>query len=207
MPIAEIIAEIDEYLSRLRSARELLLDRMTESPQKRVPPRRAKVANRQARPYSSSRRRADESKSQSNHPIAHLKRGMKRADAGVAVPSDPAPGAVGQHGSLSEKAALAEPERAMEKPIAVTRVPARKRSSSIKSVRPRTTKPESGTRPDAPKPAIALAGPVNTKIVVVSAEQMQRERERAAVHSEVRRPRRVSSGLSGRLAFEALFQD
>jgi hypothetical protein len=35
---------------------------------------------------------------------------------------------------------------------------------------------------------------------------MRREREQAA-HSEVRRPRKVTSGLSGRRAFEALFPD
>jgi hypothetical protein len=56
------------------------------------------------------------------------------------------------------------------------------------------------------KPAIALGGPVHSRIVVVSAEQAQRELERAA-QSEVRRPRVPATGLTGKLAFEALFND
>jgi hypothetical protein len=56
------------------------------------------------------------------------------------------------------------------------------------------------------KPAIALAGLVHSKIVVVSAEQAQREWERAA-QSEVRRPRVPATGLTGKRAFEALFND
>jgi hypothetical protein len=47
---------------------------------------------------------------------------------------------------------------------------------------------------------------MSSKVVVVSAEQVQREREQAA-HPTIRRPRTPSSGLSGRLAFEALFKD
>jgi hypothetical protein len=63
----------------------------------------------------------------------------------------------------------------------------------------------SGKKPVAIKPAIALAGPMNTKVVVVSAEQARKEREQAAVPA-IPRPRRSLSGLSGRLAFEALFE-
>lgn len=54
------------------------------------------------------------------------------------------------------------------------------------------------------KPAIALAGRFSSKIVVVSAEQAQRERERAA-QSVVQRPHLRAIGLTGRAAFEALF--
>jgi hypothetical protein len=44
MPTTEIINEIDAYLSRLRQARELLLDQRTEAAPKRVPRRKRKVA-------------------------------------------------------------------------------------------------------------------------------------------------------------------
>jgi hypothetical protein len=60
--------------------------------------------------------------------------------------------------------------------------------------------------PEPAKPAIALAGPTNARIVVVSADQVQRERAQAAQPVE-RRPRKAASGLSGKLAFEALFTD
>jgi hypothetical protein len=62
------------------------------------------------------------------------------------------------------------------------------------------------TNPEKIKPASALAGPVYSRVVVVSAEEVKRERDRA-VHSEVRRHRLPATGLSGRLAFEALFKD
>jgi len=60
-------------------------------------------------------------------------------------------------------------------------------------------------KPDAAKPAIALAGPAGARIVVVSAEQVRREREKAA-QAKVERPRVLGTGLTGRLAFEALFK-
>jgi hypothetical protein len=71
-------------------------------------------------------------------------------------------------------------------------------------MRPRTPKPAAPT-PDPAKAAIALAGPVNSKIVVVPAEQVRRERERVA-HPQVRQPRAPAFGLTGKLAFEALFK-
>ena len=76
----------------------------------------------------------------------------------------------------------------------------------MRPARRQTTRPRTLNEFDSLKPAIALAGRVNTKIVVVSAEQLQRERERAAP-PEVRRPRVPAAGLSGRRAFDALFSD
>jgi hypothetical protein len=72
-------------------------------------------------------------------------------------------------------------------------------------MRHRTPKSNPGTKPDGPKPAIALASPAGAKIVVVPAEQVRRERDQAA-QPEVRRPRVPASGRTGRLAFEALFK-
>lgn len=60
---------------------------------------------------------------------------------------------------------------------------------------------------EAGKPAIALSSSMN-RIVVVAPEQLQRERDRGqTVAAAVQRPRVPSTGLTGRLAFEALFKD
>jgi hypothetical protein len=101
---------------------------------------------------------------------------------------------------------IAEPKRTIEGTVLITRLPATRAVRSFKSVRHRTAKPALGNEPNANKPAIALAGPMNAKIVVISAEQIQREREKAA-HPAIRRPRLPASGLSGRRAFEALFRN
>lgn len=198
MPIAEIVKEIDAYLSRLIQARELLVDLMTESSQKRLPRRKKNVLVRQAETTISSRRRSAKNKSLSNHLVAHRNQ--------VSVPGDATartPGATPDQALHMEQSAIVQPKRALEQSMVITRLPASRRSS-IRSVRHRPAKPAVATKPDAIKPAIALAGPMSAKIVVVSAEQVQRERERAA-HPEVRRPQVRTSGLSGRRAFEALF--
>jgi hypothetical protein len=201
MPIAEIINEIDAYLSRLLQARELLLDRMTEAPQKRVPRRKRTVIVRQVAPGSSSGRRTDENKPRSNHPVAHLKEVAKCIDTSPQIPRTVVHGA-----SDSEKPAMIEPERAIPQSVVVRRLPAKEPRTSIRSLRYRTGKPVLGTQLNKIKPPIALAGSMSSRVVVVSAEQVQREREQAA-QPAIRRPRTLSSGLSGRMAFEALFKD
>jgi hypothetical protein len=201
MPIAEIINEIDAYLSRLRQARELLLDQIAEPPQKRVPRRKRSVIVRQTDPGFSGRRRADENKSPSNHAAAHLNEVAKRIDASAQIPR-----AVIDSALDSEMPAMIEPERATPQSVVVRRLPAKEPRSSIRSLRYRTGKSALSTQLNKIKPPIALAGPMSSKVVVVSAEQVQREREQAA-QPAIRRPRTPSSGLSGRLAFEALFKD
>jgi hypothetical protein len=201
MPIAEIINEIDAYLSRLRQARELLLDPITEAPQKRVPRRKRKVIVRQTDPGFSGRRRTDENKSPSNHAVAHLKEVAKRIDASAQISR-----AVVDSALDSEKPAMIEPERAIPQSVVIRRLPAKEPRSSIRSLRNRTGKSALSTQLNKIKPPIALAGSMSSKVVVVSAEQVQREREQAAPPT-IRRPRTPSSGLSGRLAFEALFKD
>jgi hypothetical protein len=204
MPITEAIAYIDAYLSRLRQAREILSDGRTESPQKWIPPRNGKLSNKQAGSNAFNRRRTPKNKSRTNDPGAHLNRVMKRIDTG-AQPHVPVPELEGIHTPSFEQRALAQPESTIRQSVIVTRVPTRRQSSSIRSVRPRGAKPDLGITPEVIKPAIALAG-LRTNVVVVSAGQIEREREQAA-HSEVRRPRTPTSGLSGRRAFEALFPD
>ena len=201
MPIAEIINEIDAYLSRLRQARELLLGRGTEAPQNGVHPRKTKATVRRPGTASSIRRRGNENKSPSNPPVAHLKTVRSPVDARLQVPS-----AVAAHPSHSERAKITEPKPTIAESIAITRLPARRRLSPVRSVHPRIAEPSLGNTRVTVKPAIALAGPMNSKIVVVSAEQAQKEREQAARPANPR-PRRPASGLTGRSAFEALFEE
>ena len=61
------------------------------------------------------------------------------------------------------------------------------------------------TASESAKPANALGGSVPFRVVVVSAEEAQKTRDRA-MPSAVMQPRKPASGLSGRLAFEALFK-
>ena len=200
MPSHDIIDEIDAYLSRLRQARELLLDRKTEASQKRPPRRKRRITPRQTDQASSRRHRAGKNKARSNHPVAHLKKSTERVDVSAKVPSP-----VAQQVGHSEHPAITEPERTIPRGVVIKRLPSKGSRTPVRSVRHRTPKSNPGATPDAPKPAIALAGPRDAKIVVVPPEQVRRERERAT-HPEVRRPRVPASGLTGRLAFEALFK-
>jgi hypothetical protein len=77
---------------------------------------------------------------------------------------------------------------------------------STRTVRPSSTKRALGTTSEYFKPAIALACPVHSKIVVVSAQQVQREQERLA-QSKVRHPPVPAIRPAGKAAFEALFND
>jgi hypothetical protein len=198
-PITEIIHELDAYLSCLRQARELLLDRRAEAPPKKVHRRKRKVPPGQADPAPSGRRRAVKNKSRSNPPVAHLKKQSEHIEISALTPSSIT------HHATPEQRVMTTLQRVIPQSVVVKGIPSKGLRTSIRSVRLRTSKSNPGTKPDAAKPAIALAGPAGAKIVVVPAEQLRRERERAA-HPEVRRPRVPASGLTGRLAFEALFK-
>ena len=201
MPIAEIIHEIDAYLSRLREARELLSGRMTKAP-KAIPSRRNKKALvKRADPVSSITRRPGGNKTPSDRPVAHQK-GQKRLGDPARRVSRP----LSLQTTNTEQSAKVKPERAIPQSVAITRLPASRRIRSFRSVGHRTAKRTSRINPEPVQPAVAIAGRTNTRIVVVSADQVQRERAQAA-QPVLRRPRIASSGLSGRLAFEALFAD
>jgi hypothetical protein len=206
MPIPEIINEIDAYLSRLRQARELLLEPGTEEPLKRLPRRKRKLQLKPVETAFSSRRRTEKVKSRSSHPVVHPKRKKEHGGASAQVPNGVLQQASHDRASHTEQSAIVEPARTIEQSVLVTKLPASRRSSSIRSVRNRTAKPVAGMKPDATKPAIALAGLTNTKIVVVPVAQLQQERERATrPHVQPQRP--FASGLSGKRAFDALFKD
>ena len=199
MPIVEIINEIDAYLSRLRQARELLSGHVPEAGQKSQPRRNRTILVKPADTAFSSTPRTKENKPRSNPSIAHQNSQKQRGEPDVQVSSDALPQATD-----TEHSVIARPERTIPEGIVIKRIPVRRRIGSVRSMGLRTAKPVVTSRPDAIKPAIALAGPPNTKIVVVSAEQVQRQREQTA-HPPVLRPRMPAAGLSGRTAFEALF--
>ena len=201
MQIAEIIDEIDAFLSRLRQARELLSGYVTEAQEKSPPRRKRKVLVRQVETAFSSRRPAEKYTSRSTPSVAHRKRKKERGEPAAQVSS-----AVPSQASPTEQPAIVGPEPAVPQGVVITRLPVRRQIGSIRSMRHRTAKSAVSTKLDSTKPAIALAGPLNTKIVVVSAEQVLREREQTA-RPAVLRPRTAAVGLTGRKAFEALFSN
>jgi hypothetical protein len=202
MPIAEIIHEIDAYLLRLRQARELLSGRIREVPQKKLPRRKKKVGVTRTDPTPSTKRQASEKNSRSNRPVAH-----RKEEKGLGDPAAWVSSALPLSRTASTKqSTIVQLEPTIPQTLAITRLPASRRMSSVRSFRDRNAKGALRSSPEPGKPATALSGSTNARIVVVSAEQVQREREQAA-QPVARRPRIPASRLSGRLAFEALFAD
>jgi len=200
-PIAEIIFEIDAYLTRLRQARELLSGGRKEPSPNKAHRRKEKILARQTSPVIPNRSRSEKGKPPSPHRVTHLKKTRAQVDGSSPLPI-PAP----LDFSHAEQQPIASVEPTREPSVVVTRFPAKRGLNSIRSERHRPAKPAAATKPYAIKPAIALAGPIHTKVVVVSAEQARQQREQASPPA-VQRPRIPSSGLSGRRAFEALFKN
>jgi hypothetical protein len=200
MHIAEIIHEIDAYLSRLRQARELLSGRTTKVPQGKLPLLKKKPSVKRADPASSAPRWVGRNKTRSNRPVEHQKE-QKRLSGPVSQVSD----AILLQTANTEQLARVEPERIIPQDVVITRLPASRRNRSFRPVG-RPAQRASRTNPGPVQPAIALAGYTNPRIVVVSADQVRRERAQA-VQPVLQSLRTVSSGLSGRRAFEALFAD
>jgi len=202
MTIAEIINEIDAYLLCLRHARDLLLAPMTEARRERESRRKTAVkASKPGRPLS-SKPRIRENKSRFDPMVAPATTPRQNVD-----PDSQVRGSVGPQAAVPEQPPVAVTAQKPQQDVTIERLPSSYRQrSSTRTVRRPVTKRALGTILENSKPAIALANPAHSKIVVVSAEQAQRERERAA-KSESRRPRLPATGLTGKLAFEALFND
>ena len=201
MTVAEIINEIDAYLLCLRHARDLLLAPMTEARRERESRRKTAVkASKPGRPLS-SKPRIRENKSRFDPMVAPATTPRQNVD-----PDSQVRGSVGPQAAVPEQPPVAVTAQKPQQDVPIERLPSSDRQmSSTRTARRRVTKRAFGTILET-KPAIALAGPVHSRILVVSAEQAQRERERAA-KSESRRPRVPATGLTGKLAFEALFND
>lgn len=200
MSIAEIINEIDVYLARLRNARDLLKAPVKEVRRKSEPRRKRSIRAKKTDRSVSSKPRVRENESRLDRMVPPVTPSRQRVDSLSRV-----------RGSVAPKAAASEPPVVVpvqkQQDIRIERLPAPNRQiRSTRTERRPVTKRASGATLEYPKPAIALAGPAHSKIVVVSAEQAQREREQAA-QSSVRRPRAPRTGLTGKAAFEALFDD
>jgi len=202
MNIAEILNEIDAYLLCLRQARELLLAPITEARRERESRRKRVVRVSKTGQPLPSKPRIRENKSRFGRIVAPAPTPTQQLDSVSRVR-----GSVGPQAAVPEQIPVAVTAPKPQQDVRIERLAAsNQRMSSTRTVRRPATKRAFGTILEKSKPAIALAGPVHSKIVVVSAEQAQRERERAA-QSEVRRPRPPATGLTGKLAFEALFND
>lgn len=190
MAIVDILNEIDAYLLRLRHARALLAPTKDALPK---PTRQAKSKANVSKPASTvvSKPPFRENKPQSKTRVA----------------STPQVPAFVSHQADSERLAVVPAEPTPQQILNVNVVPIRKVRASLRGARRIPVKAARGPEINKLKPAIALSGPLN-RIVVVSPEQVQQQRDRDRVaNSEVPRPRLPSSGLTGKLAFEALFKD
>jgi hypothetical protein len=205
MPMLDIINQIDAYLSSLGLARELLSKSLAGPQRKGVVKKRKKA--KKTGPVVSTKSRV---RTTSRAKILTAPRtGAKTRKASVAnIPGSPAP-QVEALAPLPMAISRTVPESLRLPNVDRVRLPYRGPRSAIRPSHTRNSKasePTPRASLGSAKPAIALAGPVNSKIVVVSAEQARRDRERA-VPSEIQPRSILGSGLTGRPAFEALFRD
>lgn len=200
MSIAAIIHEIDEYLLLLGRARTVLAGSFKETGSTSAAKRINHVRGRKKANLPSAK------KSFNRKPRS------SRIDTGSSPePSRPSPSVPptstdqpsdtksSQRSSPEVMLGVVAPSDAI---LATSPTPPKKRR---KTTGARAASPRKLRAPST-KPAIALAGPMNAKIVVVSAAQAQREREEAT-RPLPQKPRVPATGLSGRRAFEALFGD
>jgi len=202
MNFAEILNEIDAYLLCLRQARELLLAPITEARRERESSRKRVVRVSKTGQPLPSKPRIRENKSRFGRIFAPATTPTQQLDSVSLVR-----GSVGPQAAVPEQIAVAVMAPKPQQDGRIERLPAsNQRMSSTRTVRRPATKRAFATILEKSKPAIALAGPIHSKIVVVSAEQVQREREKVA-QAMVQRPRVPAIGLTGQAAFEALFND
>ena len=211
MPIADILNKIDAYLSSLRQARELLSAPIKEVPQERASRRKSKLNIVKRVVAASSRPRVQKKTSRSGGLVPELNpvKGRVRIDP-VAQVRKSLPRFVAELEPQPQIEAVKPappPTAAPQQTIDTKLASPPKRVYAVRSVRRSPARPTVRPKLEIVKPAIALSGSMHSKIVVVPAEQVKQERDRAAAPTEVRRPRLPSAGLSGKLAFEALFKD
>jgi hypothetical protein len=207
MTMLDIISQIDAYLSRLHLARAILAESLPDPPAKRkvktsTSKQAGSVVSTKAQHTASSRTKFRRSSRTG---------ARKGVVSDLHIPSSPTPQAE-DGASLSDLVSITVPEnpalpvvnteRLPSLPnINIVRLPYKGPRGSIRTSHTRGLKvlePMHGTG--------ALAGSVNSKIVVVSPEQARKEHERIA-QPEIQ-PRAVfKSGLTGRVAFESLFKD
>ena len=204
MPTLDIINQIDVYLSSLRLARDIL-SKSLAGPRGKVAKKMKKA--KKTGPVVSTK--SSVRKTSRTKVLPAPQTGAKtRVDSVASIPSSPAP-QVEALAPLPTATSTTVPESLPLPNVDRGRLAYRGPRSAIRPSHTRNlraSEPRSRASLESTKPTIVLAAPVNSKIVVVSAEQARRDRERA-VPSEAQ-PRMIRrSGLTGRLAFEALFRD
>lgn len=201
----EIIKQIDAYLSSLRLARDLL-SKSLAGPRGKGVVKKMKKAKRTG-PVVSTKSRVRTTSRVKVLPAPRTGANTRVAPV-ASIPNSPAP-QVEALAPLPTATPTIVPESLPLPNVERGRLAYRRPRSGIRPSHTRNLRASERTSRvslESTKPAIALAGPVNSKIVVVSAEQARRDRERAA--SPEIQPRSIrGSGLTGRLAFESLFRD
>ena len=196
MAIADIVQEIDAYIARLRQARELLAASLTGELRARESDTTKQIAPEQTAPTPSAKRRTAEARSRSKAAERKIEAAAIPIDPGSEQLSPVAPQAVEEQQPLIAPTAPAPVETPERAKLATPR----RRTSS------RGVRAVSKANREPVKPTNALSSSMASKIVAVSAAELQRERERAAQSVAVR-PKVSWTGQTGRLAFEALFKN
>jgi hypothetical protein len=196
MAIADIVQEIDRYIARLRQARDLLAASLTGELHARASYSTKQIAFEQTVPTLSGKRRAADARPRLKGAERKVEAAERPSDSGSEQRSPVAPKAVEEQQppiAPTAPAPVQTPER--------VRLASPRRRTSSWGVRAVST-----AIPEPVKPTNALSSSMASKIVAVSAAEVQRERERAAQSVAVR-PRVAWTGRTGRLAFEALFKN
>ncbi len=196
MSIAEIVSEIDSYLSLLHAARDLLSSPIEEVLLERSARGRARVTLRVKESRSRSETPARKPKSQPKQQGFESNAQGRYLKSVVPLSEGVHPGADVNGEVRVSAAADISPEA-----ISECLTPPPIRAAPIQRVRrPKEIIPK---EPDFIRPAIALKEALRDRVVVVPAEQVRRQREEAARPPTLRQ--RVSV-YGGRTAFEALFE-
>jgi hypothetical protein len=197
MSIAEIVSEIDSYLSLLRTARDLLSAPVTQARPKRSPRgcERVELSGKESPLHSKTLARKPKPRpTRQEFERNQKRRGFKSVVrlSGVVHPKT----AVDEEAPVSAAADI--PPQATDERLLLPP------SSAAPIQRVRRPKEMILKEPNVIRPAIALGGALKDRVVVVPAEQVRRQREEAARPPVLRQ--RVSA-YGGRTAFEALFKD
>jgi hypothetical protein len=190
MPIYRIVAEIDAYLFRLRQARELLAGSEKVARQRHASRKQAATRVTEAISAPSLVVRILQVKLRQKVEQQTMNAANKAVDL-VVVPDTIA--AAQDVSFQPEAASLLSPiDKDMGRSAGWTRTEYAGRQQS--------------SRQEQAKPTNTISGSAPSRVVVVSAEEVRKAREQAA-HPIVKRPRVSAAGLTGRKAFEALFND
>jgi hypothetical protein len=196
MSTAEIITEIDAYLLCLRQARGLLAG--PEGIARRRHPLRkravAKATEATLAPPPVARIRQVKARQKA---VQQTTNAVNKAIDLVAVPDTMT---AGQIASPQPEAAV--PQSPIEKDARLSAG----RNRTQNAGRQQSGGQEQATTSEQAKSVNAISGSAPFRVVVVSAEEARKAREQAA-YSIVKRPRASVAGLTGRKAFEALFND